>query len=85
MGMKDKANEWQEQGKQKLGETRERAGQRGQQPQRGQQQTQRGQQPQRGQQQTQRGQQPQHGRENMRDIEDTEAEMEDRFDRDYDA
>ncbi|GGU90092.1 hypothetical protein GCM10010260_25560 [Streptomyces filipinensis] len=80
MGMKDKANEWQEQGKQKLGETRERAGQRGQQQsQRGQQQSQRG------QQQSQRGQQPQRGRENMRDIEDTEAEMEDRFDRDYDA
>ncbi|MEU2928596.1 hypothetical protein AB0D42_01445 [Streptomyces sp. NPDC048304] len=71
MGMKDKANEWQEQGKQKLGEARERAG--------GQQQ------PQRGQQQPSRGQQPQRGRENLRDIEDTESEMEDRFDRDYDA
>ncbi|MER6068839.1 hypothetical protein ACFYZB_06045 [Streptomyces sp. NPDC001852] len=76
MGMKDKANEWQEQGKQKIGDARERAGQ---------QQSQRGQQPQRGQQQSQRGQQPQRGRENLRDIEDTEAEMEDRFDRDYDA
>ncbi|WP_369389781.1 hypothetical protein AB5J72_20700 [Streptomyces sp. CG1] len=77
MGMKDqskdRAGELQNKAKDKLNEGRERAGQRGQQPQRGQK--------------PQRGQQPQRGQkhENMRDIEDTEREMQDRFDRDYDA
>ncbi|MGW0880032.1 hypothetical protein [Streptomyces sp. NPDC002671] len=76
MGMQDKSGKTREQGKQKAGQAREKAGQ----PQRGQQQPQRGQQPQ----QPQRGQQ-QPGRENLRDAEDTEQEMRERFDRDYDA
>ncbi|MFF4400892.1 hypothetical protein [Streptomyces sp. NPDC001480] len=83
MGMKDqfqeKARGMQEQGKQKIGEAREKAGQRGQQPpKRGPQQS-----PQRGQQQSpQRGQQREHGRQ---DMDDTEQEMHDRFSQDYDA
>ncbi|MGW2741058.1 hypothetical protein [Streptomyces sp. NPDC001450] len=70
MGMKDKSS--------KIGQSKEKAGQQGQ-PQRGQQE--RAQQPQRGQQQ--RGQQPE--RQNYRDIQDTEREMQDRLDQDYDA
>ena len=58
---------------QKQGQAKQKPGQAGQQPQRGQQQGQRGQ------------QQPGRGRENLRDIQDTEQEMRDRLDQDYDA
>ncbi|WBO65757.1 hypothetical protein [Streptomyces camelliae] len=75
MGMKDqtqgKANEMKQQAKQGKQAGQQR-GQQGQQ-QRGRQ----GQQP-----QGERGRQP---HENLRDIEDTEREMQDRFNRDYDA
>lgn len=72
MGMKDQFQEKKHQAGQKMGEARERAGQRGQ------QQGQHGGRPQ--------GQQPERSRsQNPRDIEGTEREMEERFDADYDA
>ncbi|KOV62715.1 hypothetical protein [Streptomyces sp. MMG1121] len=80
MGMKDqsqhKAGEMQQQAKDKLGQGHEKTGRRGQQPQGRQGQQSKSQPPQPG-----RGSQ----HENMRDIEDSDREMEDRFDRDYDA
>ncbi|MGW1003274.1 hypothetical protein [Streptomyces sp. NPDC002520] len=77
MGMKDKAGQMQGQGKQKIEQAREKAGQHGQ-PQRGGQQ---GGQPQRGTQ----GGQPQRGPQSGRPQSGHRDTDEERFDGDYDA
>ncbi|MEU3856921.1 hypothetical protein AB0F03_06020 [Streptomyces sp. NPDC028722] len=78
MGMKDqfqeKSGRRPEQAEEKLGQSREKAGQRGPQDRQGRQGR-----------QDRQGQQPERTRPGHRDIEDTEQQAEDRFDQDYDA
>ncbi|KOV93945.1 hypothetical protein [Streptomyces sp. NRRL B-3648] len=75
MGMKDQFQDKSRQAKEKMDQGREKIGQRGQQGREGQpgQPGRPGQQP------------PERGGQSHRDIEDTEQQMEDRYDRDYDA
>ncbi|GGW15213.1 hypothetical protein [Streptomyces capoamus] len=72
MGMKDQFQEKSRQAKEKMDQGREKAGQRAQQGRQGQP-GRPGQQP------------PERSGQNHRDIEDTEQQVTDRFDQDYDA